>query len=108
MTTCDDVETWTLPRESNEWVGPIAVTKTDAATGVPVTDPVTFAVIPKGNRAGPGDYANPIVDPDGGINIGVMPGVVTSAGTWGIWAKVTGASEQPVLEPRQVGWIERT
>lgn len=108
MTTCDDVETWTLPRESNEWVGPIAVTKTDAGTGLPVTDPVTFAVLPKGTRAQPSDYTNPVTDPDGGGAIGVTAAPVSGPGTYGIWATVAGASEQPVLEPSEVGWIVRT
>lgn len=102
------VQQWTLPRESNEWVGPIVVTKTDAGTGLPVTDPVTFAVLPVGTRPLAGDYHTPVADPDGGSAIGVTAGVVASRGIWGIWAKVTGASEQPVLEPNQVGLIRRT
>lgn len=107
-TSCTDVETWTLPRESNEWVGPIVVTKTDAGTGEPVSDPVAFAVLPVGTRPTSGDWANPVVDPDGGSAVGVTAGAVSSPGQYGIWAKVTGTSEQPVLEPKNVGYIQRT
>lgn len=102
------VITWKLPRESNEWVGPIIATKTDAETGEPVTDPVKFAVLPVGTRPQSGDFTDPVVDPDGTGEIGVTAGVVSEPGIWGIWAKVIGTSEQPVLQPNQVGFISRT
>lgn len=109
MTSCStSVETWSLPRESKEWVGPILVTKTDAGTGEPVSDPVKFAVLPNGTRPTSGDWADPVEDPDGGTAVGVAAGPVSSPGFYGIWAKVVGTSEQPVLEPAEVGYINRT
>lgn len=120
MTTATCATTWELPRESNEWVGPIDITKYVASTGDPVTDPVKFAVLPAGTRPGrptldptnPANWVAPwadaVVDPDLTGDIGVQPGSVASPGTWGIWAVCIGASEQPVLDPSQVGFIKRT
>jgi hypothetical protein len=58
------VNTWRIPRESREWVGPIAVTVT--ANGAPVSDAnVEFAVLPLRTHPAEADWAAPVTDPDG-------------------------------------------
>lgn len=100
--------TWQLPRESLEWVGPIVVTKTDAATGEPVTDPVQFAFLQPGQRPEESDWADPYLDPDNTGNLGILAEPVGSRSFWGIWARVQGNPEVPVLDPDTVGWVQRT
>lgn len=97
---------WVLPRESTEWVGPIVVTKIDAETGEPVTDPVQFALLPLGTRPEDSDWASPILDPDGTGELGVSVAPVESSGFWRIWVRVEGNPEVPVLDT--VGTVRRT
>jgi hypothetical protein len=106
--TTPTATTWKIPRESKEWVGPITVTIT--VNGVTTTvDPseVKFAVLPKGRRPAPTDWAAPIAEP-GGDGIGVQADPAAGYGWFGIWAQITDTPEIPVLEPDDVGHILRT
>lgn len=86
--------TWTLPRESKEWVGPVTVT----VSGTPVTT-FTLAILPKGTRPASGDWATPYAL-DGGLGLLVGPGstLVLPVGVHRVWAKITDAPEIPVAE----------
>jgi hypothetical protein len=64
-------------------------------------------VLPKGTRPAPEDFAPPDPDPDGTDAVGVWVEPVSGYITVGIWAKDV-ATQEPVLEPAQVGWITRT
>lgn len=116
MTSCETtVETWELPRESNEWVGPIDITLTADGATVPITSNVYFAVLAPGVRPpvpGSGTPSAPwalaVDEPGVGTALGVTAAPVASPATYGIWATAIGASEQPVLQPNEVGFIKRT
>jgi hypothetical protein len=101
------VNTWRIPRESREWVGPIAVTVT--ANGAPVSDAnVEFAVLPLRTHPAEADWAAPVTDPDGSGGIGVQADPVTTFEQLGIWCRVTDTPEAPVLDPSEVGYVIRT
>lgn len=100
--------TWRVPRESTEWVGPIVVTVVDNGTGEPVADPVQFAVLNNLFRPQESDWADPYLDPDDTGALGVFLEPVTSYTHLGIWARVAGNPEIPVLDPNSVGKIIRT
>lgn len=101
------VNTWRIPRESREWVGPIVVTVT--ADGTPVSSAaVQFALLPQRVHPAEADWAAPVVDPDGSGGIGVQANPVTSFQQLGIWCRVTDTPEAPVLDPSEVGYVIRT
>ena len=83
---------WTLPRESEEWVGPLTVTVNGAAITA-----FTVAVVAVGAR--PASWLAP--DLLGGLyGVLVGPGGTwpLTAGSYAIWVKVTAAGESPVLD----------
>lgn len=100
--------TWTLPRESLEWVGPIAVfAKVD---GIPVpVDPsvIRFALVPSGQRPALDEWLPPVVEP-GGTALGVQAIPLDTQQTFGIWIKFTDNSNVPVLDPSSVGHLVRS
>ena len=87
---------WTLPRESEEWVGPLTVT----VNGAPVTT-YQVAVVKHGQR--PTAWATPDNDPRTpftalGVLIGPGTANALAAGSYHIWIKVTSSPELPVLD----------
>lgn len=99
---------WRVPRESDEFVGPITLTATVDGAVVPISsDAVQFAVIPDRARPAEADWADPVGEP-GGVGIGVTAAPVSTSIRYGIWAKITDNPFAPVLGPEQVGWIDRT
>lgn len=96
--------TWTLPRLSIEWVGPITVTR----DGDPVTDWVV-AVFPR-------QYQPATVDEideqptalDGGLGVLVGPGTANplTPGLYRLWIRYVSNPEAPVLN--SVGTIQIT
>jgi hypothetical protein len=92
--------TWTMPRESREWVGPLTVT----ANGVPT---LTYQVSVVHGADRPTRWAAP--DPLGG-QLGVLVGPTATwplaPGQYSIWVQVTSAGEAPVLD--DVGTITVT
>lgn len=104
------VTTWSVPRESREWVGPITVTATVDGTTTPV-DPtaLAFAVLPAGSRPVTDDWTAPVAEPGGdGTKFGVQADPVDSYQRLGIWVRVTDSPEIPVLDPSTVGKLIRT
>lgn len=98
--------TWELARETDDyWVGAITVT----IAGVAV-DPsrIKFAVKRKGTRPADADWASPVVNPLGGSDIGVVVNAVTVPAHYGIFASITQGSADLVIEPDEIGWIDRT
>lgn len=101
--------TWSVPRESVEWLGPIVTTLTSRETGLPVTQHVTFALwLRDGTRPTEDDFAAPDLDPDGTGAYGIMLTAVSVAAGYGVWARDADSPESPWLEPAQVGYLERT
>ena len=87
---------WVLPRESEEWVGPLSVT----VSGQVIT---TFqvAVVKHGQR--PTTWATPDSDPRTpftalGVLVGPATANVLTPGTYRIFVKVTSSPELPVLD----------
>lgn len=108
MTEIFTAPTWRVPRESHEFVGPITVTV--KVSGEPVTldpDAIKFAVLADGQRPVDDDWANPVIDPDDPDAIGVAVTPVAAFARYGIWAQLTIDSYEVVLDPDQVGWVER-
>lgn len=105
--TVSTAVTWRVPRESHEFVGPIAVTATADGESTPL-DPgaVQFAVLLEGTHPGDDDWVAPAMEPDGD-GIGVAVESVDAFGRYGIWVKITAEPYSPVLDPDRVGWIER-
>lgn len=99
---------WRIARESVEWVGPITVRVINRRTGRPVAPNVMIAVLPRGLRPSSGDWLTPDPDPDGTGGLGYLTPIVATAQYYGIWAKDVDSSETPVLEPDEVGWLQRT
>lgn len=95
---------WTLPRLSTEWVGPIVVSR----DGAPVTG-WTYALLPFGERPATTGAIDGSPDPlDGGLGILVGPGTdhVLAAGVYRIWVRYVDDPEAPVLD--DVGRIHIT
>jgi hypothetical protein len=83
---------WTLPRESKEWVGPITVT----ANGVPTTA-FKVAVVAAGTR--PTAYVNPdLLGGAQGVLVGPGATWPLPQGVYQVWVQVTAATEVPVLD----------
>jgi hypothetical protein len=84
--------TWTLPRESKEWVGPVTVT----ANGVPTT---TFSVSLTTGTDRPAGWRAPDVQ---GGQLGILVGPGTSwplpPGLYAIWVQIVSSGEAPVLD----------
>lgn len=96
--------TWTFPRLSTEWVGPISV----AADDVPVTG-WAYALTLYGERPESVDDIDGTPDAlDGGLGILVGPGTsnVLAPGVYKIWVRYVDAPEAPVLD--DVGLIHIT
>lgn len=103
------VETWKIPRESKEWVGPITVTVDGAVT----TTNIKIAILPNGIRPTAPDWKTPDVDPDPpatapGAMVGPGTTFVLAHGLYGIWVQITDTPEIPVIEPGDVGFIRIT
>lgn len=96
-----------VSREATVWLGPIAVARTDAMT-IPITEGVSFALLPRGDRPGDDDWADAVVDPAGTGALGLMLEPVDAYGEFGVWVKVTAEDETPVLQPYEVGFVRRT
>lgn len=92
---------WRIPRESAEWVGPLAIT----AAGAPVTTGIKVALLPKGQRPVDADWRNPDPDPDGSGSIGVAAAPTLGPSQFGIWIRIDGLV---VIEPDEIGWVFRT
>jgi hypothetical protein len=102
------VQTWRLDRDDSCWVGPITYTVT-TPDGVVVTDAtIQFAVIPRGARPTVTDWVAPVANPDNTTEHGVNVGPVTGYGKWGVWVQAVRNAQTVILEPSQVGWIQRT
>jgi hypothetical protein len=102
------VTVWRIPRESSEWVGPITVTLTVDGEQVPAEpDEISLAVIPLGQRPEEADWVSPDAEP-GGSDLGLMVEPVDSYQELAIWLRASDASETPVLEPSEVGYLTRT
>jgi hypothetical protein len=88
--------TWTLPRSSREWVGPLTVTADDAAvTGW------TYAILPFGERpATPEDIDGvpTVLDDARGILVGPDTDNELAAGRHVIWVRYVSGQEAPVLD----------
>lgn len=96
--------TWTLPRLSIEWVGPISV----AADGEPVTG-WTYALTLYGDRpASVTAISGTPVELDDGLGILVGPGTdhELEPGVYRIWVRYVDDPEAPVLD--DVGLIHIT
>lgn len=96
--------TWTLPRLSTEWVGPITVSR----DGTPVTG-WTYALALFGERPATADAISGTPhELDGGLGILVGPGTshVLAPGVYRIWVRYVDAPEAPVLD--DVGRIHIT
>jgi len=82
---------WSLPMETEEWVGPITVTRLSA----PITT-WQITVVRRGKR--PTAWADP--DPlDGGLGVLVGPNTanVLTVGTYDVKVRVTDSPEVPVI-----------
>jgi hypothetical protein len=96
--------TWTVPRLSTEWVGPITVS--DGTTDI--TD-WTAGVFPRGYQpAGLDEIATPPTDIDGllGVLIGPLGDYALDPGTYRIWVCFARPPEMLVLN--DVGLIQVT
>lgn len=96
--------TWTVPRTSTEWVGPIAVYSGDLL----ITD-WTVAVFPRGYQpASPDEITAPpcIVDGQPGVLVGPAGDWPMPVGTHRIWVRFVRDPEVPVLN--DVGLIKVT
>jgi len=92
---------WRIPRESDEWVGPLTIT----ADGQPITSGIEVAVLPKGQRPAAGNWRPPDPDPAGSAGIGVQVAAAAGPRQDGIWVRI---DTTVVIEPDDVGWIFRT
>lgn len=93
--------TWTIPRESNDPVGPIEVT-----AGVPAAPVATFtlAVARLNERPAASDYAAPVqLDGEQYLAIGPDNGRPLAPGSWRIWAKFTYAATGKAIVLDNVG-----
>ena len=86
---------WVLPRESREWVGPIAVSN----RGLLVTD-FKIALIIEGSRPVVGDWVDPVPD---GTDLGIIAGPNLALGRYSIWVSYDTALEDVVLDG--VGYV---
>lgn len=102
------VEEISLAREGKEWFA-VSITRNVNGTSTPV-DPaeLQFALLPLGVRPSETDWFTPVVDPDSSGAVGIQLEPVTGEQSLGIWAQITTATERPVLEPREVGYVKRT
>lgn len=77
---------WHIPRETEEWIGPVTVT--------PADKPLELAILPAGERPTADDWEAPLV-------IDGKPGLMFTPpgpGAYLYWARVTGTPEKPVVE----------
>lgn len=102
------VARWEVPRESDHvWLGPVTVTTT--ADGQPVAGvTVQFALLPAERRPTTSDWASAAPDPEGLSRAGVNVPAVSSSGTFGLWVRVVDGATTYVIEPDNVGWLDRT
>lgn len=94
---------WQIPRESREFVGPLAVT----VDGTPTTA-YEVAVLADGTRPNASSWRAPD-NVGGSLGVLVGPGGTyeLAPGNYRIWARVTDANpESPVLD--SAGWIRIT
>lgn len=77
---------WIVPRETKEWIGPVAHT--------PSVHPLELALLPRGTRPTEEDWSDPVETDDGaGIMLeGFDPG------EYHLWGRVTSPLEIPVVE----------
>lgn len=96
--------TWTVPRLSTEWVGPITV-----SAGSTVITGWTVGVFPRGYQPLSADEINAVpTDIDGLLGVLVGPNTpwALTPGSYRIWVTFANAPEQPVLD--DVGLIQVT
>lgn len=77
---------WRIPRETEEWIGPVTVT--------PADKPLELAILPVGQRPVPADWETPLVI-DGKPGLMFAP---PASGAYSYWARVTSSPETPVVE----------
>lgn len=95
--------TWTVPRLSTEWVGPITVTSGD----VVITD-WTIAVFPRHYQPTIAEISGPptAIDSQQGVLVGPGSSWPLTPGTYRIWITFDHPPEAPVLN--DVGLIKVT
>lgn len=82
--------TWTLPRETVEWVGPVTITHEGEPVGT-----FELALLPRALRPTESDWAAP-TDLEG--QAGYLINTPLDPGVHRLWARVPGVPETPVLD----------
>ena len=87
--------TWTVPRESREWIGPISLT--NKITGLPIG---TFdtACLPIGQHPVEADWAAPtVLGAANGVLVGPGTPLALPGGTYALWCRFLANPERPVI-----------
>lgn len=86
---------WTVSRQSREWIGPINVA--NKKTGLPVAV-FEVATVAYGQQPLPGDWsATYVLEGEQGVLIGPSSTRVLAPGRYRLWVRVTATPEVPVL-----------